>query len=178
MRNLVHQLHSMNEVTRMALSSQCDVCLFCRPDLEYHDSLETLIVDALEKADSEVLLPNWQAHGGFNDRFAICVGKQAIESYGSRVQKIHSYCRSTGQPMHSEKLLKHTLLAAHVPVRTISHRASRVRFDGTIRQEDFYHPGMAALRDLVKPYFGMIPGGRWTRRVKSALKRNFGRKPM
>ena len=39
LRNLVHQLHSLNEVTKMAVSDGVDLVIFARPDLQYHDSL-------------------------------------------------------------------------------------------------------------------------------------------
>ena len=178
MRNLVHQLHSLNEVTKMALSGRSDVCLFCRPDLEYHDDLSALISQALAKPGPEIVLPNWQAHGGLNDRFAICAGREAAKSYGMRVQLMHQYCRETGLPVHSEKLLKYAAVAGRIPTRTVFHRASRVRFDGTIKQEDFYHPYMAALRDIVKPYFPQGAAGGLAQRLKNAIARMAGRKPM
>lgn len=167
LRNLVHQLHSLNLVTQAALDDGAAVCLFLRPDLRYHDSLASAIRRAQRAAlDGRALvqLPWWQPWTGLNDRFAIAAGKDAIAAYGQRVTQMHGFCAATGGPLHSERLLAHSLMIAGVPVRTFGARASRVRLGGIERYEDFLPPRLSrlrrGLRDAVFRIMGRDPAER------------------
>lgn len=150
MRNLVHQLHSLNLVTQAALDDGADVCLFLRPDLRYHDSLAPAITRALRAAKAGrplVQLPWWQGwHGGRNDRFAVVAGPDAIAAYGRRVTQMTEFCVTRQAPLHSEQLLAFALDQADVPVRTIRARASRVRLGGVENKEDFWPTWLSKLR--------------------------------
>lgn len=149
LRNLVHQLHSLDRVTRAARAGGADICLFLRPDLRYHDSLAPAIRRAQRALDAGtplVQLPWWQAWNGCNDRFAIAAGDAAIAAYGGRAAQLAAFCTETGGPVHSERLLAYALRRADIPVRTIGARASRVRLDGNVRYEDFLPPHLSALR--------------------------------
>ena len=138
LRNLVHQLHSLDRVTASALTSEPDICLFCRPDLRYHDSLAPVLERAQAAVGSErVFLPRWQSWGGYNDRFAVAVGSRAITAYGQRIRKAAAFCAETDAPLHAELLVKYALDAAGIEVEKIPTRASRVRASGVRVWESF-----------------------------------------
>ena len=145
LRNLVHQLHSMRQVTLAALAEGADVCLFCRPDLRYHDSLAPALQRAVQSANGPrsplAQIPVWQSYCGQNDRFALCTGEAAIRAYGTRIEQALAFCQATGRPLHSERLLAWTLDQANIPIRGIAARASRVRLDGSERIEHFLPMG-------------------------------------
>jgi len=138
LRNLVHQLHSMENATARALSWCPDVIVFARPDLKYHDSLEPVIRTAIDADAPMLLLPYWQAYGGLNDRFAIIRGGDAGSAYGMRISRALEYCHESRNPLGSEELLHYVM--AGWRIQTFGQRASRVRFDGTIKYERFDHP--------------------------------------
>jgi hypothetical protein len=163
LRNLVHQLHSLNLVTQAALDDGAELCLFLRPDLRYHDSLAPAIrrgQRAAQAGQALVQLPWWQPWTGLNDRFAIAAGRGAIAAYGQRVMQMHAFCTATGGPLHSERLVAHALAAAGVPTRTIGARASRVRLGGNERYEDFLPSALSiALLNLRRAVLGIIRRG-------------------
>jgi hypothetical protein len=140
MRNLVHQLHSLHRVTSMALEDGAEICVFCRPDLEYHDSLAPVLEAALAaraRGEDRVWLPFWQPWGGRNDRFAVAAGRRAIVAYGRRVEAAERFCAERGRSLHSERLVAFALDGAGIEVETIHHRASRVRASGMRVWESF-----------------------------------------
>ena len=137
LRNLVHQLHSLHTVTSAALADGAEICLFCRPDLRYHDSLAPMLDAGLKARGDAVFLPDWGAWHGMNDRFALAVGRRAIAAYGQRAEGALRYCRTTGKPLHAERMLRMRLEEARVPVRMRPERASRVRADGQEAEEMF-----------------------------------------
>jgi hypothetical protein len=162
-RNLSHQLYSLKRVTQAALKDAPDLVIFVRPDLAYHDTLADVYDRALAAQSSVLLIPDWQEHGGRNDRFAIAVGVAAAESYGCRFDRATDYV-GPGTPLHSEKLLSHA--TSDVEVQTIPHRASRIRFNGNINPEDF-HPSW-----FIEMEFEI------ERRLKSRKLWRFFRKPL
>lgn len=139
LQNLYMQLVSLSHVTSMAIRAEATVVVFLRPDLIYHDSFSACLKMSSSLTNSCVLLPHWQPHSGFNDRFAICRGLDAIKSYGYRLEKALEFCRSTESPLHAERLLKYALAGKNV--RLIDIKASRVRANGIIRTEDFSYMG-------------------------------------
>lgn len=170
LRNLVHQLHSLNRVTGAALADGADIVIFARPDLEYHDSLAKPLraaVRAAQAGQTGVWLPWWQAWFGRNDRFAICVGQATIKAYGTRVTRMRDFCEQGPRPMHAEAFLSFVLEDAGVQVHPIGQRASRIRAGGQRADEEFLHPitrkalrawwklervsGLRALRHRVAP---------------------------
>lgn len=151
LRNLVHQLHSLRQVTLAALEDDADICLFCRPDLRYHDSLGPVLRRAIRAHSDKVFLPCWQAHGGQNDRFAIVAGQRAIAAYGRRIEQASAFCEARQAPLNSEHLLEFALRAAHISPTGITTRASRVRIDGTQRYEDFARPSVSLIKRKLRP---------------------------
>lgn len=171
LRNLVHQLHSLDAVTTAALADGAEVCLFCRPDMRYHDSLRPSLRRALRR-NNLVQLPKWQHWTGLNDRFAVCSGASAIAAYGHRITVAEQFCRNRASPLHSEQLVKYALEQANVPVRQISTRASRVRLDGTQPYEDFWGPKSGPVMRRVMP---VLSAAADKVHAKTFLKRLIGR---
>ena len=149
LRNLIHQLHSLRQVTLAVREEKIETCIFCRPDLFYHDSLKSVIRRALRAKDDRIQLPYWQSFGGFNDRFAICTGAKAIKAYGCRIELINRFCQELGM-LHSEKLVRFALQDSQIDVQFIGARASRVRIGGHMRDEDFQHPKIKRARNALE----------------------------
>ena len=145
LRNLAHQLHSLDRATNAALDWKPDICIFARPDLMYWDSFEKVLRKAIRAPDRTAFIPSWQHWGGLNDRFAVCIGEDAIRAYGMRKNLLlGSHHPSYG--IDSENLVKHALDLAEVDERYFNVRASRVRNDGTIKREDFQDPKALSTR--------------------------------
>ena len=163
LRNLIHQLHSLNQVTEMALRDGAEIVVFARPDMTYHDSLARPLRRANRTKGPLVQLPWWQPFGGLNDRLAIVRDEAAIRAYGQRIQKIPAFCATNG-PLHAESLVRFALEAAQVPVHTIAARASRTRIDGTSPEEPFDYP----YRYEIKRRYPIV--GRVAKSLKSHLR--------
>lgn len=153
LRNLVSQLHSLNEVTKLAESFVADVVVFARPDLWYYDSLVAYVEKAAATRRDLVMLPYWQPFRGENDRFAIVSGQRAIRAYGGRVRRSLEYCKSTSRPLHSESLVKFAIEG--LPRRRIPARAARVRAHGLVEDESFNHGRIDAMHTSV--HFSGLP---------------------
>ena len=138
MRNLVHQLNSIEQCCHAALEWSPDIVVFVRPDLEYHNSFGQEIKNIL-LADGDIIgLPNWQHwNGGYNDRFAICKGTRAIRSYGLRGQMIDAYCQTKQSTLDPERLLRFSLDTSNIPLVFFGLRATRIRLGGIEKNESF-----------------------------------------
>ena len=149
--NLLHQLYSLKAVTRLALETEPDIVVYCRPDLKYHDSLRDGLHRAKEIRKPTVLLPRWQRHkGGFNDRFAICIGAAAAQSYGNRLDRALPFCQDLMQALHSERLIRYALECSGVCVERLDVRASRIRADGQQVVEDFSEKSWKQFRNAIR----------------------------
>ena len=138
LRNLVHQLHSLNEVTRMVVSDGADIVVFARPDLWYHDSFKNAIQKAARGTTPRVILPCWQHwENGYNDRFAICRGNSAIISYGSRIERATAYCEKFKGGLHAERLLRFALTESAIYPYCTRIRAGRIRSNAEQVKENF-----------------------------------------
>ena len=143
LRNLVHQLHSLDRVTDLAFEGEREPALviFARPDLEYHDSLAPELERAVRRVRAgrpgapRAWLPAWQAWHGRNDRFAICE-PDAARAYGRRIARAPDFCAANG-PLHAERLLGAALREEGVRVARLGARASRVRVGGVRQAENF-----------------------------------------
>lgn len=147
-RNLTLQLHSLSRVTQMALQHDLKCVVFCRPDLVYHDSMGRGLQRMLKRQVAGIALPDWQENGGYNDRFAIALGPDAIAAYGHRIERAQAFCEQEQAPLHSERLLKFAL--GETPVFNIGVRATRVRVGGVRHKEPNFYPrwAMVALQRI------------------------------
>lgn len=138
LKNLVHQLYSIQKICKCVLDQGSTACLFVRPDLEYLDPLAGYVLSALSKPKSRVHVPAWQNWGGFNDRFSLCVGRTAVAAWGNRLDLALKYCEYNKAALHAEGLVRFALDEANLPVTLMSHRARRVRANGKFVDENFY----------------------------------------
>lgn len=136
LRNLRSQLFSLGQVTDQVGAAGPDVVVFIRPDLCYHDLLPVGAVRYAVRHPTACIVPAWQWWHGYNDRFALC-GAASFRAYGGRGQLAEEFCRQTGGPLHSERLLRFALRRARCRIRVMATRASRVRVDGTVVPERF-----------------------------------------
>lgn len=150
LKNLVHQLHSLEHVYQMAESWNPDVYLFCRPDLEYHDSLEQALKQAIARKTPHAVLPYWQQFRGYNDRFAICLGKRPARAYATRIQLALDFCQQRQTGLHAESLLRNALGSQGIRLHWMSARASRIRFNGEAAKESFDRNFGRKLESLTK----------------------------
>lgn len=146
LRNLVHQLHSLDQVTNRAIEWDAEIYLFMRPDLQYHDSLQHYIREVVASSEPVLLIPDWQHGYGYNDRFAICQSKSVAVVYGSRINNSFEYCMNRNEPLHSESLLEYSLNKEGIKPKTMNVRASRVRSNGSVRVEHFSRRRFSKLR--------------------------------
>jgi len=135
-RNLLHQLHSLRQVTKAVSGWGADVVVFIRPDLLYHQPLGATAIASASRDDRYCRIPDWQWWGGYNDRFAVC-GARAASAYGRRAELAIEFSLRTGRPLHAERLLRYALRQGGAAVRLTRMRASRVRMSGRIVDEDF-----------------------------------------
>ena len=135
-RNLVHQLHSVRQVTARLTPWQPDVVLYLRPDLLYHTDLDISTIATLCEHPRRCVVPDWQWWGGYNDRFAFC-GAEVYAAYGNRIERAIEFSERTRRPLQAERLVRYVLRNAGASVRTTTLQADRVRVDGRIKPEDF-----------------------------------------
>lgn len=151
-RNELEALHSLKQAVRAAMSEgkhRFNGLIILRPDLIYHDEFD---VDLLLHAVSNrlVVIPAWQSWSGANDRFSFGAWGPTVE-LGMRFDKILQYCQSTNSSWHAETyvdwLLNDMLIrtggAREKGNEVFCHtaiRASRVRANGVIKDEDFSYP--------------------------------------
>jgi len=149
--NLLHQLYSLKRVTALAVEEGAGVVVFCRPDLKYHDSFLKDMERAKSVEDPTVLLPRWQRHkGGFNDRFAICIGTEAIAAYGNRLDMAIPFCRELNIELHSERLIRFAMSKSGIRLEKLRVLASRVRSDGRVVDEQFSEHSWKMFRNSLR----------------------------
>ena len=121
--------------------------IFARPDLYYHPNVGAYLQEFVRRQLPWVLVPDWQAWQGFNDRLAFVQGAAAIRAYGLRADRIAEFC-GLGHPLHSERFLRFAMggcQVCQVPIH-----ASRVRSTGGVVLEDFTPgPGRGGRYDLL-----------------------------
>jgi hypothetical protein len=134
--NLIHQLHSLKNVTNQIEEYKPDAVIFVRPDLLYHKKFPKHVLSLATRNPWHCYIPSWQWWGGYNDRFAVC-GKEAYRLYGRRVELIHEFCESTRRLLHSERFLRYVIKSKFMKMRLIDVTASRVRVNGQVKAENF-----------------------------------------
>lgn len=154
LRNLVSQLHSLNEAKKLSDKLEADAVVFARPDLWYYDSLEPYVKKAVAGSRDVVMLPYWQPFQGENDRFAIVSGRRAIDAYGGRINRAHEYCRAGNRPLHSESLVKFAVDG--LALERIPARAARVRAHGGVVNESFSRGWIDTMHTKVR-FSGLHP---------------------
>ena len=136
-RNLMHQLYSLEKVFKISSLFKSDLTLFLRPDLYYWDSFEDVIKENLNVLNDYIILPRWQSYRGFNDRFAICNSFYSANIYSGRINQISNFLKDTKHRLHSEELLYYSIYKSYSKIKTIFHKASRVRANGFMKIENF-----------------------------------------
>ena len=149
LRNLVHQLHSLERVTEAALAWAPDIYIFARPDLQYHDDFAPFLAELIGGSGDVAYYPNWQLCGGLNDRFLICRGHGAAKAYGQRIRVASDFCYLAGEALRSEKLVAYAIRECGVRLRPMPLRASRVRANGALHPEKFDHPLLNTAKRLI-----------------------------
>lgn len=134
--NLLFQLHSLQQAWKFATNNigvlnNTDTILFARPDLVYLDDFD---FQHIHEDRPVVVTPDWQKHGGQNDRFALC-NIQGAEIYANRLNWIQQYCKY--HVLHPESFLQFVLKKSNTEIRYISTRAARVRSNGRVVSENF-----------------------------------------
>jgi len=136
LRNLYHQLHSLESVTNSMIEYSPHVVIFARPDLYYHNNISTQALYSAFENSKKCLIPEWQWWGGYNDRFSVC-GQDAYIAYGMRIREALHYCQTQKAPLHAERLLHFAIKNAKLTVRLVDLFASRVRTNNVMMQENF-----------------------------------------
>lgn len=137
-RNLIKQLFTLKSVTKHVVSQGYEICLFLRPDLKYLDSFEPIFSKMSARGSRPTcVLANWGAAGGVNDLFGLCIGKSAITAYGNRLDQAISYCKTQSKPLHSERLLRFSLIKHQIAIKSTRVRALRIRANGACADQDF-----------------------------------------
>lgn len=134
--NLMHQLNSLFEVTKLVEDFDPDIVIFLRPDLIYHDTPPHDAYSFILKAGRAIFIPDWQWWGGYNDRFSIC-NKESYKTYGKRITQALQFCETQKKSLNSEELVKFVIDKANISVYPLSIKASRARVDGTVKKEIF-----------------------------------------
>lgn len=140
LRNFLHQMHSIMKVGRLAEVWKPSVCIYVRPDQLYVDSLMPYIQRSLQSPQPTLYYPNWQHHGGMNDRFAIASHQRAAEVYSRRGLLISECRQNLGGPFNGERLLKYAVLREKLASEPIYVRAYRMRLGGIVEAERFRRP--------------------------------------
>jgi hypothetical protein len=142
--NLIHQLHSLQEVGRMMDSWKPDLFVLARPDLMYYDDFSEVITKQLNSPSNSISIPNWQWYGGYNDRFSVC-GPDAGHAYTNRIDLIPEYLKKTGGPLPAERFLRFNLHKKKIVLNFCTITASRIRVNGVIVKENFSEPSFSKL---------------------------------
>ena len=136
-KNLIHQLFSLNKVYELSKSNFADLTIFVRPDLYYWDSFEKNIQILINISKDYIAIPNWQFHKGLNDRFAICTSDYASSIYSNRIKEIDNYLIHNKRPLNAECLLFYAVSKSKSKTLLLDIKASRVRANGKIVSENF-----------------------------------------
>ncbi len=133
LRNLLRQLHSLNQVTELLIQArqQFDLVIYSRVDLGFEGKVEIPRV-----RPGTLYTPWFSKSGGLNDRFAMGDFATMVK-YGQRGSTARQYCQETGRPLHAERFLswyarKHGMHT--VDLTSIGFH--RVRANGTVPSWD------------------------------------------
>ncbi len=134
LRNLLYQLHSLSrcrDILEMTGLDQANLFLILRADLRYRDQLRVFdMLHRLGSGECDLIVPDWQAWGGLNDRFAF-LNKRALLPILGRRREVESFAKEHGY-LHAEELLQFTADKHNLKVGFTSLRAQRIRSGGRI----------------------------------------------
>ena len=137
-KNILHQLNSLQRVFSISKSFNSDITIFARPDLLYLDSFEEIIKLNLSTNNDDIAVPSWMGFRGLNDRFSICNSCYSSEIYCSRIEKIKEYLKYYSKSgLDPENLLYYAIKNSNSKINFMNIRAKRVRANNIIWEEDF-----------------------------------------
>jgi hypothetical protein len=142
-RNIARELFSVKRSFLLTEDEAYGYYLYVRPDLYY---CTPFILDRyieLMEADPRprVFTPQWQKWSGLNDRIAFCNRAGALV-FSKRFDALWSYVQETGEELHAEKLLLHTLIKGGAMFDAhLSEFALRVRANGMFKPEEYAECG-------------------------------------
>ena len=136
-KNLFHQLYSLDKVFKLSKAFKSQLTLFIRPDLFYWESFEDVIKENLTTLKDYIIIPNWQSYNGLNDRFSICCSFYSASIYSGRINQISNFLKDTSHKINSEELLYYSIYKSNSKIKIIGHKASRVRSNGLMKNEKF-----------------------------------------
>ena len=93
--NLMHQLQSLKRVTEHVRSTDPDIVVFARPDLQYHDRIPSSARVA-SSPECRPIAPSRSGTGGEGSTIGSpYAGKSAFEAYGLRIGQAAAFARRT-----------------------------------------------------------------------------------
>jgi hypothetical protein len=118
-------LESLKRVTEMVENSgnEYDYVMYVRPDSCFIIPLDTNFILSLK--NNEIIIPNFEHHTGYNDRFAILTYKTA-PIYGKRIDHIIQYRKNINYII-AERYLCYTCNKNKLQVKLINFPFSLVR---------------------------------------------------
>lgn len=155
-RNLLHQMASLQRAWRWiqaSASGYFDAYLFARADLCFLDQVDLRALCQNLSSERSILVPAWHSWGGLNDRVALAA-PEAAECYALRFSSVLSYCRN--HALHAETYLAWALAQQNCVVGELPIRASRVRGNGHVNDENFADARLPLPRQPVS--FNFSPG--------------------
>lgn len=136
LRNLLLQLHSLQEVTSLQgryarEHGPFDVVIAVRSDLWFFNKLNIDHVRAAMQSNATVYTPAFDTWGGLNDRFAIG-HPDAMHRVMNRLNDALAY--SADNPLHSETFLKHVVEMHGLSAANTDLVFERVRGNGFLQK--------------------------------------------
>ena len=154
--NALHQLYSLRGLSRLFETMDPDsysIVILLRPDLRYLEPLPMRQILArlrvrpnslprqglrflrrLGRPEADIVVPNWQSWGGYNDRFAFAT-PQSARIYMNRIENVRDFCAARSY-FHPETLVKFSLVQAGLRVTGTWVFAERVRSHGAVSKDD------------------------------------------
>ena len=118
-------LESLKRVTEMVENSgtEYDLIMYIRPDAKLNNKIP--IENILKIQDLDIVIPDFDHCGGYNDRFAVLNFKTA-PLYGKRIKGLAAYKKAQGY-FYSEDYLKYVCDSNHLNVIPIPFHFDLIR---------------------------------------------------
>jgi len=147
-KNLIHQLTSIQKVFKISKSFNSDLTIFARPDLLYLDSFEEIIKKNLFSQDEFITIPSWLGTAGLNDRFSICNSCHSAEIYANRIERINENLEYSKQGLAGEHLLYYVIKNSNSKIKFMDLRAKRIRANNNVVEESFKKDFLNKLKEI------------------------------